>query len=84
MAASTPRILLIGTGDTKSEELNFMKSCIEDAGGIAVMMDVSVLGNPQYVPDYSKHDIASAAGTTIEGIINSGDENSAMALMASP
>ncbi len=83
MAASTPRILLIGTGDTKSDELNFMKSCIEDAGGIAVMMDVSVLGNPQYVPDYSKHDIAAAAGTTIEGIINSGDENSAMALMAS-
>jgi uncharacterized protein (UPF0261 family) len=83
MTIPNPRILLIGTGDTKSDELNFMKSCIEDAAGIALMMDVSVLGNPQYTPDHSKHDIAAAAGTTIEGIINSGDENSAMALMAS-
>jgi uncharacterized protein (UPF0261 family) len=32
--------------------------------------------------DYSRLDIAAAAGTTIEAIINSGDENSAMALMA--
>ena len=83
MSKSTPRILLIGTGDTKSDELKFMKSCIEDAGGAALMMDVSVLGDPEYKPDYSKYDIAEAAGTTIEGIANSGDENSAMALMAS-
>jgi uncharacterized protein (UPF0261 family) len=82
MAISNPRILLVGTGDTKSDELNFMKACIEGAAATALMMDVSVLGDPQYKPDYSKHDIAAAAGTTIEGIINSGDENSAMALMA--
>jgi uncharacterized protein (UPF0261 family) len=82
MANNAARILLIGTGDTKSDELIFMKSCIENAGGIALMMDVSVLGDPHYKPDYSKHDIAKAANTTIEGIIDSGDENSAMALMA--
>jgi uncharacterized protein (UPF0261 family) len=82
MTVKTPKILVIGTGDTKSDELSFMRECIEGAGGVVVMMDVSVLGDPKFTPDYSKHDVAQAAGTTIEGVINSGDENSAMALMA--
>ena len=77
-----PKILLIGTGDTKSDELNFMRECIIKAGGQAVMMDVSVLKDPNFKPDYSKHDVAAAANTTIDAVINSGDENSAMSLMA--
>ncbi|MDO6965919.1 Tm-1-like ATP-binding domain-containing protein [Rhizobium alvei] len=80
--AQRPRILVIGTGDTKSDELNFMAGKISEAGGEAIMVDVSVLGDPPYVPEYSKHDIAFAAETTIEDIIGSGDENTSMALMA--
>ena len=79
---TSPKILLIGTGDTKSDELAFMSDCIREAGGLAIFMDVSVLGDPKFAPEYSKHDVAAAAGTTIEGVINSGDENSAMSLMA--
>jgi uncharacterized protein (UPF0261 family) len=81
-SARLPHILVIGTGDTKSDELLFMADIIAKAGGLPVMVDVSVLGDPPYVPDYSKHDIAKSANTTIEAIIASGDENSAMALMA--
>ncbi len=77
-----PRILLIGTGDTKSDEMLFMRDCINQAGGITVFMDVSVLGNPAFPVDFSKHDVAAAIATTNEAIANSGDENSAMALMA--
>ena len=80
--APSPRILVIGTGDTKCDELQFMASVISEAGGRPVMMDVSVLSEPPYYPDYSKHDIAEAAGTTITAIAESGDENSAMAAMA--
>ncbi|MGO6906249.1 Tm-1-like ATP-binding domain-containing protein, partial [Rhizobium ruizarguesonis] len=75
-------ILLIGTGDTKSDELQFMAGIIRDAGAEPVMVDVSILSDPPYTPDYSRHDIAKSAGTSIEAIINSGDENSAMALMS--
>ena len=82
MIKKTPRILVIGTGDTKSDELSFMRECIEGAGAIVVMMDVSVLNDPKFTPDYSKHDVAAAARTTIDAVIKSGDENSAMALMA--
>jgi uncharacterized protein (UPF0261 family) len=77
-----PNILLIGTGDTKSDEIIFMRNCIESAGGQTVFMDVSVLGEPKIEPDYSKHDVAAAIQTTNAAIANSGDENSAMALTA--
>lgn len=80
--SARPKILVIGTGDTKSEELQFMASVIREADGIPLMADVSILGDPPYIPDYSKHDVAHAAGTTIEAVIASGDENSAIALMA--
>ncbi|PDT00659.1 hypothetical protein CO666_29630 [Rhizobium chutanense] len=81
-AAPLPRILVIGTGDTKCDELQFMASVITEAGGRPVMVDVSILGDPPYVPDHSKHDIARAAATSIAEIAESGDENSAMAAMA--
>ncbi|QFY63228.1 UPF0261 family protein (plasmid) [Rhizobium grahamii] len=80
--ARLPRILVIGTGDTKSEELQFMADIVGQADALPVMIDVSVLGDPPYQPDYSRHDIATAAETTVQAIMDSGDENSAMALMA--
>jgi uncharacterized protein (UPF0261 family) len=76
------RILVIGTGDTKADELLFMRERIEAVGGIAVMMDVSVLGDPPYRPKHDRHAVARAADTTMEAIVASGDENSAMTLMA--
>ena len=36
-------ILVIGTYDTKDDELNFLKSVIQDQGGQVLTMDVSVL-----------------------------------------
>ena len=80
--APNPRILLIGTGDTKADELIFMSNCIREAGGEPIMLDVSVLGDPPYKPDHDKHAVAQAAQTTVDRIAASGDENSAMSLMA--
>ena len=70
-----PRILLIGTGDTKGDELLFMSNCIREAGGEPIMMDVSVLGDPPYKPRHDKHAVARAAQTTIDQIAASGDGN---------
>ena len=81
-SARPPQILVIGTGDTKSDELLFMAEVIGRAGGVAVMVDVSVLGDPPYAPAYSRHDVAAAADTTIDAIVGSGDENSAIMRMA--
>ena len=45
-------------------------------------MDVSVLGDPAEPADYSKHDVAKAGGSSIQAAIDSGDENTAMQIMA--
>jgi uncharacterized protein (UPF0261 family) len=75
-------ILIIGTHDTKSPELDFLRSCIESQGGKTMTMDVSVLGNPPRPTDVSKHQVAEAAGSSIDLAVRSHDENSAMQIMA--
>ncbi len=71
-------ILIIGTADTKADEILFMKQIIEGEGSNASIMDVGVLGDPSFMPEYSKHDVAAAANTSNEAIIALGDENLAM------
>lgn len=76
------RILVVGTGDTKSEELEYIRLCIEEAGAAALIMDVGVLGDPEFQPDYSKHDVAKWANTSNQKIIAYGNENEAMTKQA--
>jgi uncharacterized protein (UPF0261 family) len=76
------RILIVGTYDTKDEELTYLAAVIRRQGGVPLTMDVSVLGDPVRATDWSKHDVAGAAGATIEGVIAAGDENRAMQIMA--
>ncbi len=78
----TPDILLIGTCDTKADEILFIRSCIEGQGGRALIMDVGVLGTPTFAPDFPNDVVAKAAGTTIPDIIALGDENLAMTKVA--
>ncbi len=76
------RILIIGTADTKSDELLFLRQCIRDAGADARVMDVGILGDAPFAPEHDKHAVAAAAGTTIDAIAALGDENQAMTAMA--
>ncbi|MCG6952128.1 MAG: Tm-1-like ATP-binding domain-containing protein [Betaproteobacteria bacterium] len=75
-------ILVIGTYDTKSEELGFLVTCIERHGGAVLTMDVGVLGEPRGVVAVSKHDVAAAAGSSIAEASAAADENAAMQIMA--
>ncbi len=75
-------ILVIGTFDTKSDELGYVASRITAQGGRVLTMDVSVLGEAPAPADYSKHDVAQAGGSTIQSAIDSGDENTAMQIMS--
>lgn len=76
------RILVVGTYDTKDDELTYMAQVIRAQGGEVLSMDVSVLGEAKLATDFSKHDVATAAGSTIEAAIASEDENFAMQMMA--
>ncbi len=77
-----PTILLIGTADTKADEILFMKQCISNAGATAVIMDVGILAKPVFTPEYANDEVAAAAGTTIADIIAVGEESPAMAKMS--
>lgn len=79
---SDKTILVIGTYDTKDAELGFLSDVIRDQGGRVVTMDVSVLGEPSAPCDLSKHDVATEGGSSIAAAIASGDENTAMQIMA--
>lgn len=78
----TTTILIIGTFDTKNDELRFLQNVIHDQGGNTLTMDVSVLKDPVKPTDISKHDVATSADNTIAGIIAYDDENQAMQAMA--
>ena len=80
MAAKT--ILVIGTYDTKDDELGYLAGIIRDQGGKVLSMDVSVLGDPSMPTDHSKHDVAQAGGSTIADAVATQDENSAMQIMS--
>jgi uncharacterized protein (UPF0261 family) len=77
-----PAILLIGTVDTKSDEIAFMRDLIVRDGGRAVIMDVGVLGHGSVAADIANTEVASAAGVSLQSLVSSGDENVAMTAMA--
>lgn len=79
---ASPTILMIGTADTKADELGFMRDCIVQGGGQVLMMNVGVLGQPTIAVDIPHIEVAAAANTSIAAIAALGDENAAMALMA--
>jgi uncharacterized protein (UPF0261 family) len=75
-------ILIVGTFDTKNDELEFMAGKIRALGGAVLTLDVSVLGDPVGPVDFSKHDVAQAGGATIAEAIDSGSEHVAMQIMS--
>jgi uncharacterized protein (UPF0261 family) len=83
-AMSPPHILVVGTVDTKSDEINFLCEQVLAAGGVPHVMDVGVLGDgtSSFKVAVSNVEVARAAGMTLEDVRTSGDENSAMQAMA--
>lgn len=79
---SDKTILIVGTYDTKDDELNYLAGVIKGQGGGVLSMDVSVLGDPSQPTDVSKHVVAEAGGSSIQSAIDCGDENVAMQIMA--
>ncbi|MEE4347148.1 MAG: Tm-1-like ATP-binding domain-containing protein, partial [Paracoccaceae bacterium] len=82
MTTPDKTILVVGTYDTKDDELSYLSGRIRAQGGGVLSMDVSVLGDPKAPTDISKHQVAEAGGSTIQAAIDSGDENVAMQIMA--
>lgn len=75
-------VLVIGTADTKGEELEFIRAEIEATGNVCLTMDVGVLSSPSIPVGIDQHRVADAAGSTIAQIAALGGESLAMQAMA--
>ena len=65
---------IVGTLDTKGEEIRYIKDRIEERGCQALVIDGGILGQPLFPPDISREQVAEAAGTNIKGVIALGDK----------
>ena len=82
MSVAPAIVLLVGTADTKSDEMAYLQARIRALGAVPLTMDVGVLAAGHAPVDISNAAVAQAAGSTIEAVISSGDENTAMSVMA--
>ena len=75
-------IIVIGTLDTRGNEIKYLRDRIEERGHQARVMDVGVLGEAPFEPAITRDEVARAAETTIDDIIALGHEGRAMSAMA--
>ncbi len=80
-AITAKRIYIVGTADTKAEELGYLKACIEAAGGQAAVVDVGTT-SPSTRSDISGSEIASHGPAGTAEALASGDRGRAVAAMA--
>lgn len=66
-------IVIIGSVNTKGDQLKFLKDKIEDRGHNARIMDISMGGHPSFTADVTPKEIASLVGKDINDIIASKD-----------
>ena len=78
---SDPPVLIIGTLDTKGEELLFLRDCLESAGVRTRVVDVGVLGESRFEADVPRDEIARCAGESAAALREAGDRGRAVAVM---
>lgn len=67
------KIVIIGSVNTKGEQLRFLKEKIESRGHKAILMDVSMGGHGSFQADITAEEIARLGGKDIREIIHSRD-----------
>ncbi len=75
-------IVIIGTLDTKGEEVGYLEERIAKRGHDPIVIDCGILGEPSFLPDVTRMDVAKTAGMSLDEIIALGDEARAMKVMA--
>ena len=60
-------VVIVGTLDTKGEEIGFARDVLEAQGVDVHVVDVGVMGDPEFDPDTTASEVAEAAGTSLAG-----------------
>jgi uncharacterized protein (UPF0261 family) len=80
---SVPRILVVGTLDTKGHEIAYLRDRIEAFGGEATVLDSGILGGPPEgcEADITREAVAEAAGVPLDEVRAAGTRGAAVEIM---
>jgi uncharacterized protein (UPF0261 family) len=76
------KIAIVGTLDTKFEEMGFIRDFVQKKGHDPVIIDAGIMGTVPFSPHVSRDEVAKASGMNLSEIQSLGDEGRAIALMA--
>ena len=71
-------VALVGTLDTKGDEVQFVRDQLHALGVKTIAIDAGVQGSPKFFPDISRDEVFAAAGTTTEALQQAGDRGKAV------
>ncbi len=82
MSTEAKSIAMLGCFDTKGEDFSFLLACIQSHGQHVISINTGVMeSTARFDIDYNNTEVAKAAGTSIQGIKESGDRGKAVDLM---
>jgi len=74
-------VVIVGTLDTKGEEIGFARDVVEAQGVGVHLVDVGVMGDPEIEPDTTAAEVAEAGGSSLAALREDGDRGAAMEVM---
>jgi uncharacterized protein (UPF0261 family) len=77
----TGSILVLGTLDTKGDEVGYLKQQIEARGHRTIVMDVGILGEPPLRADVTRQEVVAAGGSSLGEVLAAGDRRQAVQVM---
>jgi uncharacterized protein (UPF0261 family) len=79
--APQPGIALVGTLDTKGEEIAYVRDRLLTLGTRPVVIDSGILGDPRCPADVTREDVARAGGHHLDDVRRAGSRGAAVELM---
>jgi uncharacterized protein (UPF0261 family) len=76
------KIAIVGTLDTKFEEMGLIQAFVQKKGHDPVVIDAGIMGTIPLTPQISRDMVAKAAGMSLQEVQSLGDEGRAIAIMA--
>src|ERR1700754_3859443 len=77
----TPAVALIGTLDTKGDEIAYVRDRLVAVGVGEIVIDSGTLGNPGCRPDITHEEVAAAGGHALADVQAAGSRGAAVVLM---
>jgi len=66
--------VIVGTLDTRGDEVQFLKETIENNGNKVIVVDAGVMGRPLFAGDYSREKVAEMGGSSLKKLVDAAEK----------